>query len=139
MTTEEWDYIFETRNTPSGIRFVKARVGNVNGAILLPDDWSGSYYSLNFPNTTNVYYENNLISLEQWAVIEQHGAVFLPAAGYRLGSEVNNTESSGLYWSSTHLGDSRAYCVSIFDSGLYPQAIDFIYNGFSVRLVQVAH
>ena len=139
LTTEEWNYVFQTRTTPSGIRFAKAHVGNANGVILLPDDWSGSYFSLNFPNTTNVYYENNLISLEQWAVIEQHGAVFLPAAGYRLGTDVNNTESSGHYWSSTHFGDSRAYCVSIFDSGLYPQAIDFIYNGFSVRLVQVAH
>lgn len=139
LTTDEWDYIIETRTTPSGIRFAKAQVGNVNGVILLPDDWSGSYFSLNFPNTTNVYFENNQISLEQWAAIEQHGAVFLPAAGYRLGTEVLNTGSSGLYWSSTHYNESRANCVSIFDSGLYPQAIDFIYNGFSVRLVQVAH
>ena len=139
LTTEEWDYIFEIRTTPSGIRFAKARVGNMNGVILLPDDWSGSYYSLNFPNTTNVYFENNLISLEQWETIEQHGAVFLPAAGYRLGTEVYNTGSSGLYWSSSRYGESRANCVSVFDSGLYPQAIDFIFNGFSVRLVQEAH
>ena len=139
LTTEEWDYIFETRATPSGIRFAKARVGNVNGVILLPDDWSASYFSLNFPNTTNVYYENNLISWEQWDAIEQHGAVFLPAAGYRLGTEVFNTGSSGHYWSSTHRFEYRAYCVSVFDSGLYPQAIDFIFNGFSVRLVQDAH
>lgn len=139
LTTDEWNYIFETRTTPSGIRFVKARVGNVNGVILLPDDWSGSYFSLNFPNTTNVYFENNLISWEQWDAIEQHGAVFLPAAGYRLDTEVLNTGSSGLYWSSTHYSESRANCVSVFDSGLYPQAIDFVYNGFSVRLVQDAH
>ena len=139
LTTEEWDYIFELRNTPSGIRFAKAKVGDVNGVIILPDDWSGSYFSLNFPNTTNVYYENNPISLEQWEMIEQYGAVFLPAAGYRLGTEINNTESSGHYWSSSHYFEDRANCVSIFDSGLYPQAIDFIFNGFSVRLVQVAH
>ena len=139
LTTDEWNYIFEIRATPSGIRFAKARVGNVNGVILLPDDWSGSYFNLNFPNTTNVYYDNNVISLEQWAAIEQHGAVFLPTAGYRLGTEVLNTGSSGHYWSSTHYNESRSNCVSIFDSGLYPQAIDFIYNGFSVRLVQVAH
>ena len=139
LTTEEWDYVFETRATPSGIRFAKAQVGDVNGVILLPDDWSGSYYSLNFPNTTNVYFENNVISLEQWAAIEQHGAVFLPAAGYRLGTEILNTGSSGHYWSSTHRYEYRAYCVSIFDSGLYPQAIDFIFNGFSVRLAQEAH
>lgn len=139
LTTEEWDYIFESRDTPSGIRFAKACVGDVNGVILLPDDWSGSYFSLNYPNTTNVYFECNPISLEQWAAIEQHGAVFLPASGYRLGTEVINTGSSGHYWSSTHYGESRANCVSIFDSGVYPQAIDFIFNGFSVRLVQVAH
>ncbi len=139
LTTEEWNYIFEMRATPSGIRFAKARVGEVNGVIILPDDWSGSYFSLNFPNTTNVYYENNPISMEQWEMIEQHGAVFLPTAGYRLGTDVLNTESSGHYWSSTKYSDSRANCVSIFDSGLYPQAIDFSYNGFSVRLVQVAH
>ncbi|MBR4391093.1 MAG: hypothetical protein IKT08_03190 [Bacteroidales bacterium] len=139
LTTEEWNYIFETRTTPSGIRFAKARVGDVNGVILLPDDWSGSYFNLNFPNTTNVYYENNLISLEQWAEIEQYGVVFLPAAGYRLGTEVLNTGSSGHYWSSSHYYEYRANCVSIFDSGLYPQAVDFIFNGFSVRLVQVAH
>lgn len=139
LTTEEWDYVFETRDTPSGIRFAKARVGDVNGVIVLPDDWSGSYFSLNFPNTTNVYYENNPVSLEQWADIEQHGAVFLPTAGYRLGTEILNMGSSGHYWSSTHRYEYRAYCVSIFDSGLYPQAIDFVFNGFSVRLVQDAH
>lgn len=138
LTTEEWNYLFELRDTPSGIRFAKARIGEVNGVIVLPDDWSGSYFSLNFPNVTHVYYENNSISMEQWEVIEQHGAVFLPTAGYRLGTEILNEGSSGHYWSSSHYNEDRANCVSIFDSGLYPQAIDFIFNGFSVRLVQDA-
>ena len=114
-------------------------MGNVNGVIILPDDWSGSYFSLNYPNTTDVYYDNNPVTLEQWDMIEQHGAVFLPTAGYRLGTAVDNTGSSGHYWSSSVYNESRANCVSIFDSGLYPQAIDFIFNGFSVRLVQEAH
>ena len=138
MTAEEWNYLFELRDTPSGIRFAKAKVGEVNGVILLPDDWSGSFFSLNFPNVTNVYYENNSISMEQWDLIEQHGAVFLPTAGYRLGAEILNEGSSGHYWSSSRYNESRANCVSIFDSGLYPQAIDFVFNGFSVRLVQEA-
>lgn len=138
LTTEEWNYLFELRDTPSGIRFAKAKVGEVNGVILLPDDWSGSFFSLNFPNVTNVYYENNSISMEQWDLIEQHGAVFLPTAGYRLGAEILNEGSSGHYWSSSRYNESRANCVSIFDSGLYPQAIDFVFNGFSVRLVQEA-
>ena len=139
LTTEEWGYVFNTRATSSGIRFVKGQVGGVNGVILLPDDWNGGYYSLNYPNTTTVYFDCNIIDLEQWATIEQHGAVFLPAAGYRLGTEVFNTGSSGHYWASSRYSDSRAYCVGLYYSGLYPQAIDFLFNGFSVRLVQVAH
>ena len=145
LTREEWAYIFDTRDTPSGFRYAKARVGDVNGVILLPDDWNGGYYNFNYPNTSNVSFSCNIISLEQWPVLEQYGVVFLPTAGYRLGTEVfnveatGNTESSGHYWASTRYTDSRAYCVSFYDSGLYPQAIDFIYNGFSVRLVQVVN
>ncbi|MBP5175782.1 MAG: hypothetical protein ILP07_07725, partial [Treponema sp.] len=40
LTHEEWDYVFNTRSTSSGIRYAKAKVNNVNGVILLPDDWS---------------------------------------------------------------------------------------------------
>ena len=138
LTKEEWEYVFNTRATSSGIRFAKGQVGGVNGVILLPDDWSGGYYSLNYPNTSTAYFDCNLIDLEQWTTIEEHGAVFLPAAGYRLGTEVFNTGSSGHYWASSRYNDSRAYCIGIYDSGLYPQAIDFLQNGFSVRLVQVA-
>ena len=145
LTREEWAYIFDTRNTPSGFRYAKAQVGGVNGVILLPDDWNGGYYNLNYPNTSNVSFTCNMITFEQWTEIEQYGVVFLPTSGYRLGTEVfntestGNTESSGHYWASTRYTDSRAYCVSFYDSGLYPQAIDFIYNGFSVRLVQVVN
>ena len=121
LTSQEWNYIFNTRTTASGIRFVKALLNGMNGVILLPDDWNGGYFSLNYPNTSNVYFDCNTLTLEQWASIEGHGAVFLPAAGYRLGTEIFNKG------------------ISLFDSGVYPQAIDFIFNGFSVRLVQDAH
>lgn len=145
LTREEWAYITDTRITSSGFRYAKAQVGGVNGVILLPDDWNGGYYNLNYPNTPNVSFSCNIISLEQWTTIEQYGVVFLPTAGYRLGTEVfntetnGNTESSGHYWASSRYSDSRAYCLSFYDSGFYPQAIDFIFNGFSVRLVQVAN
>lgn len=145
LTKEEWDYVINTRVTSSGFRYAKARVGSVNGVILLPDDWNGGYFNLNFPNTSDVSFNCNIITLDQWATIEQYGTVFLPTAGFRLGTEVfnteiiGNTESSGHYWASSRYSESRAYCVSFYDSGFYPQSIDFIFNGFSVRLVQDAH
>ena len=46
-TTDELGYIFDTRTTDTGIRYAKANVNHVNGVVLLPDDWSISYYNLN--------------------------------------------------------------------------------------------
>jgi len=51
LTQPEWNYVFYTRSTTSGIRYAKANVNNVNGVILLPDDWSSSTYSLSSTNT----------------------------------------------------------------------------------------
>jgi hypothetical protein len=43
----EWEYLFKTRTTPSGVRYAHATVNSVPGLVLLPDDWSTDYYSLN--------------------------------------------------------------------------------------------
>ena len=58
----EWKYIFDTRSTPSGIRYAKANVNGVNGVILLPDDWSASYYSLSSTNQSSASFSSNMIS-----------------------------------------------------------------------------
>ena len=85
LTHEEWKYLFEMRTTPSGIRFAKAKVNDVGGIILLPDDWNASTYSLNNTNTdtSEAYFDDNTISASQWTTLENAGAVFLPAAGWR--------------------------------------------------------
>lgn len=103
-TDSEWYYLFMTRNTESGARFAKGCVNGVNGAILLPDEWNESYYSINNMNNGTVGYSSNIISASQWSILEQHGAVFLPAAGARNKTSVLNCNSIGYYWTSTANG-----------------------------------
>jgi hypothetical protein len=134
LTRNEWVYVFNTRNTASGIRYAKANVNNVNGVILLPDDWSSSYYSLSNTNTSSgASYSDNTISAVQWNSLEQHGAVFFPAAGRR-GTGVIDVGSLGYYWSATC--DYGYYAYDVYFSDSYLEAYFYRRNGgLSVRLV----
>lgn len=104
LKIEEWIYIINQRNTQSGLRYAKAQVNGMNGLILLPDDWSTSYYTLNYPDQYGVGYNTNVITSSQWSTLENHGAVFLPAAGIRASSDVYQLNSTGAYWSSSCVG-----------------------------------
>ena len=102
LNSDEWSFLLFNRTTNTGIRFAKATVNGVTGVIILPDNWSTSYYTLNSTNNTSATYSVNTISSASWTNnLEAHGAVFLPAAGLRWGTEVNHVGSSGKYWSST--------------------------------------
>ena len=136
LTKDEWVYVFDKRSTSSGIRYAKATVNGVNGVILLPDNWSGSNYSLSNTNKADASFNSNRISQTDWQnKFESNGAVFLPAAGWRNGTNVYYVGSSGYYWSASYRGSDRAYRVSFDESSLYA---DYWYSrkdGRSVRLV----
>jgi hypothetical protein len=68
--------------------------------------------------------------------MELAGAVFLPAAGYRLGTDVGDMGSSGLYWSSTPNDEDYAYYVGFIGRYLNAAYSDYRGDGFSVRPVQ---
>ena len=138
LTQPEWNYVFNTRATTSGIRYAKANVDNVNGVILLPDDWNSSTYSLSNTNTDDASFSSNTISVSQWTTLENAGAVFLPAAGYRFGTSVYGVGSYGNYWSASYSDSNGAYSVYFFDGGLGTSGSGDRYGGFSVRLVRVA-
>ena len=131
----EWEYVFDTRSTTSGIRYAKAQVAGVNGVILLPDDWSTSTYSLTNTNTSGASFSSNVVSASQWTTLENAGAVFLPAAGYRYGTTVSSVGSYGHYWSASCGGYSGAWCVNFGNGNLYPSSHDYRYDGQCVRLV----
>ena len=134
LTNAEWKYLMNTRTTTSGARYAKATVNGIAGLIVLPDDWSASYYTLSSTNTANAAFTANTVSSSDWAnSFEAHGAVFLPAAGSRNGTSVSNVGVSGQCWSSTPTGSSYSYYLYFYGSGL---AFNGSNNNFSksVRL-----
>ena len=140
LTKDEWVYIFNTRNTPSGIRYAKACVNGINGVILLPDDWSTSYYSLNNTNGSGASFNSNMITASQWSLLEQHGAVFLPETGLRRkysnnAGEQNFEPGKFFYWSSSSKTATNAWHLMFNSTGVYPQDNSGRHNGMAVRLV----
>ncbi|MBO4543250.1 MAG: T9SS type A sorting domain-containing protein, partial [Bacteroidales bacterium] len=142
LTEYSWDYLLNTRNTTSGIRYAKANVHGVNGLIIVPDNWNDSVYSLNNTNTASAAYTSNIISATDWARMETlSGCVFLPATGYRDSSYFGNiygVGSSGYYWSSTHYNARAAYVMNLSSSNLNTSSRDGKGKGYAVRLVRSA-
>ena len=135
LLKEEWDYVFNTRNTTSGIRYAKAQVNGVNGVVLLPDDWNTVTYSLSNTNDGDAAYSSNIISVMQWDALESAGAVFLPAAGYRFGTSIGDVGSCGYYWSASYFNSSYAYLLSLKAASLSTGNASNRSYGRSVRVV----
>lgn len=134
----EWDYVFNTRITKSGLRYAKAEVANVNGIILLPDDWTTIIYSLDNTNNSSASFSSNVISATQWTKMENAGAVFLPAAGNRYGNSIRSIGSNGDYWSVTYddYDDWDYACDMCFSNGELCTVNSWIRSiGLSVRLI----
>ncbi len=64
-------------------------------------------------------------------------SIFLPASGYRRGSNLSNQGSHGYYWSSTLNSSYRssAYYLYFDSSNHFVNDINYRYNGFPVRPV----
>lgn len=143
MSAEEWDYLIKGRDTPSGLLYVRAKIGTVNGLIVLPDDWDINLYSLN----TEGGFANNTISTSDWiAIFETHGALFLPAAGERYITRyvcdnylLPSGNYAGQYWSVTNESLCCSLCSIFYQSTLYIPTGCTKNSGNSVRLVQDVH
>ncbi len=135
LTNAEWRYLFNRRTT-SGILYAKANVNDVNGVILLPDDWSTDYYTLNSTNDPTANYSTNTITAGDWLFfLEANGAVFLPATGVRFVTEVSNVGNFGYYWSTTNYNTAGAYYLGFSSDKLDPQYTTNRFRGLSVRPV----
>ena len=100
LTGDEWTYLFSSRTNAENL-YGAAQVNGVSGVVVLPDDWTlpeGVSFTKGFNGTS--LYELNVYSTADWAKMEENGAVFLPAVGYRLGTTVNDAGDAGYYWSA---------------------------------------
>ena len=139
LTYNEWGYLLNNRPNASSLKGV-ARVNGVTGLILLPDNWTcpaGVSFKSGFHSSLGVKYyaAYQTFTAHQWLELEFAGAVFLPAAGSRLGSNVCNVQRYGNYWSATEANSDYAYCL---DFGSDVAAMGYVYRrgGRSVRLVK---
>ena len=139
LTYDEWYYVVFNRPNASSLKGV-AQVNGVNGLILLPDNWTcpaGVTFKSGFHSDWSVeaYGQYQTFSADQWSKLESAGAVFLPAAGYRDGSNVYYVQYFGYYWSANEDDSSRARCLLCNSNGEY-MLYSGRYNGHSVRLVK---
>ena len=139
LTNDEWRYLLDNRPNASSLNGV-AQVNGVNGLILLPDNWTcpaGVTFKSGFHSEGSVeaYGQYQTFSANQWSKLESAGAVFLPAAGYRYGSNANYAQSYGSYWSATER-DSRGAGYLNFSSCVASMDYSYRRDGQSVRLVK---
>lgn len=134
LSKSEYKYLLD--HTRHGL----GTVNGVHGLILIPDNYvfptAALQTRLRFDNgstTTNAnLWASNTITASEWASMEQNGAVFLPAAGFRSWDNDHNPHVvrgnygvSGDYWSSTAVsggGDNsqRAWYFVFENDQLHP-------------------
>ena len=134
-TGDEWIYIF-TRRPNAGALYGVAQVAGVNGLILLPDNWtgvSGITFKSGYPTNNDNFADYQSFTLDQWNIMEANGAVFLPQAGMRSGTQVTDYTH---YWAATKKSDTNAALLHFTGNRIVPDGENNIAFGFVVRLVQ---
>lgn len=125
LSHEEWVYLLGNGSDPSRSGASNlchcASVNSVNGLIILPDDY----------DTEGLDW-----SSIDWAALESAGAVFLPAAGYRVGTGVIGVGSGGVYWSSSAHDENRAWDLCFYSDRVKPGYYYDRHVGQTVRLVR---
>ena len=146
LTRDEWCYVLEGReastlNGTENARYAKANVVNVNGMIVFPDIYVhpiGVIKPMGInQGVGNTGWIDNVYSASDWMKMEAAGAVFLPAAGERNGTSVNNVNSKGYYMSATRSND-MVNLICFEGAYLISAVWEYYYWGHSVRLVRSA-
>lgn len=148
----EWYYLMHLRSQTYRYAFAQITVASgvmVNGLILFPDGFNtlpaGVSALVNYnqgytgvsPYVANyVTYTNNPLTLAQWNILEAANAVFLPASGYRQGTDVKDVNDIFRYWTSSPTGETNSICLRINSDGTIQTGNGCERTwGFPIRLV----
>ena len=139
LTSEEWDYLLNLRPDAANLKGI-AQVAGVNGLVLLSDNWTtpaGLTFKSGFVTTydESAFATHQTFTAEQWAQMQEAGAVFLPAVGVRNSASIYFLNNYCNYWSATSFGDSYAFYISATPNEAYVGNADRN-NGQAVRLVK---
>lgn len=139
LSKEEWEYLLNNRTHARCLKGA-ANVNGVNGLIILPDNWKtpeGIKFKSRFhrKKSEDAYSKHQTLTAEQWSILEQSGAVFLPAAVSRIGNVVDSTSTYGHYWTSTINDDFSSYHFYLYSNEAGVGCCS-PYVGMSVRLVK---
>ncbi len=119
LTKEEWEYLLFDR---PGCRFAYAKVNDVAGLVVLPDNWNVSVYYLDRINDEGADPNYcNKISASDWInILQANGAVFLPTSSVRYGRILQGPSGmyprEARYWSASS-NDNTSYCVGFTSWG----------------------
>ncbi len=158
LSKDEWEYVLDGRTNATNLNGA-ARINlndegteYINGVVLLPDDWTcpaGVTFKPGFSNGLSgvqVFADYQQISLSVWQQLEDAGAVFFPATGYRHACiDVMQVQYEGYYWSATfdtvYYPDDEGGSTSVeyYYANLYStdtRVSDmWVFTGLAVRLV----
>lgn len=104
LTSKEWEHLLSYRKGAKTKRGLATLThidgyGDIAGLVLLPDDWELPA-GCSFQHGCDDGFGTNCYTDDQWTLMEQAGAVFLPAAGYRTGAHTSLAGEYGGYWTS---------------------------------------
>ena len=149
-TTDEWRYLFSSRSNADQL-YGFANIDGINGFVFLPDGFvipnNIKFTTDNIPCTFGSFpiLESSTLNQytpEEWLILQDEGAVFLPCSGYLYNKTLMRSYNvSGTYISSTYRGldNQKGYDFHISVTTSSCQAIIYyvgITSGHAVRLIK---
>ena len=134
----EWTYLISTR-TNHDVKWGYATVAGYHGLIILPDNFTDPNKnggSGAFVGNTESWDSNIYTAGANWNAMEDAGAIFLPAAGYRCRNEVGAVGGLGSYLTSTANNAQEMYRID-FEGSFSPNLAANRRDGQSVRLLRI--
>ncbi len=128
LTSDEWGYLLNGRKNAEFLRAI-GTVNGIHGLIILPDDYS-KLTSISWTPTIYNWYTNTY-NVEQWAILQSVGAIFLPNMQYWSSSSATHLQEGGNTIQS--MGYTKYLRIS---QGSVEINKTLRYNGLYVRLVQ---
>ena len=113
LTSDEWKYIINGRYNAEELIGV-AQVNGVNGLILLPDGWTcpdGVSFKSGVAEDSESFADYQSFSASEWSKLEANGAVFFPASGFHIGSEMMNLQQMCCYWASDAIDEEFSFTL----------------------------